>query len=404
LQNNHFTGFFRKSIDDRSANIGGFQTLIMSIACGLLAANLYYAQPLTSAIGESLGLPAAALGLIVTLTQIGYCAGLLLVVPLADRFENRRLIACLVSTSAVAMACAGLAQGQKGFFVAVGIAGIASVGAQVLVPLAAHFSAPERQGRVIGTIMAGLLTGIMLARPVASTLAGLSNWRMAFLAPAFALALLAVLLWFTLPDRRPASRLGFGAILGSMLGLIREEPLLGRRAFYQACLFCAFNLFWTAAPLMLESEFAMHHGGIALFALAGAGGALAAPIAGHMVDRGLVRRGTIGAMALLGASFALTQPALAAGSVIALALLAIALDAATQANQVLSQSVVYALRPEARGRINAIYMSLMFAGGAAGSSLAPFLYVNAGWQGCAIAGVGVCLLALAAFATEPTKR
>ncbi|WP_159982008.1 MULTISPECIES: MFS transporter [unclassified Novosphingobium] len=376
------------------------RTFIIAIACGLLAANLYYAQPLISAIGADLQVPDATLGLIVTVTQIGYCIGLLFVVPLADRVENRTLVCGMVAVSAVAMAYAGLARGVEPFFIAVTVAGLSSAGAQVLVPLAAHLAPEGRQGRVIGTVMAGLLTGIMLARPVSSALAGLGDWRLAFLVPSGLLAVLAVALWFMLPRHRGVGTGSYGAILRSMAVLLREEPLLRRRAFYQACLFCAFNLFWTAGPMMLQRRFGLSHEEIALFALAGAGGALAAPIAGRMADRGLIRRGTVIAMSALGLSFALTVPAVAMGSVLALAVLAILLDAGTQGNQVVSQNVVYALRPHARGRINAIYMSLMFVGGALGSAIAPLLYVRGGWTACAAAGTGMAVAAFLAFATE----
>lgn len=371
-----------------------------ALACGLLAANLYYAQPLVSAIGADLRVDESTLGLIVTVTQIGYCVGLLFIVPLADRLENRRLVCAMVAVAALAMACAGLAHDAPAFMVAVTVAGLASVGAQILVPLAAHLAPEGRQGRVIGSVMAGLLTGIMLARPASSALAALGDWRLAFLVPAGLLAVLAVLLWFMLPEHRGAGQDGYGAILRSMSAIFREEPVLRRRAFYQACLFCAFNLFWTAGPLMLERRFGLSHEGIALFALAGAGGALVAPLAGRMADRGLTRRGSALAMAMLALSFMATVPALLVGSVLLLAVLAIVLDAATQGNQVLSQNVVYALRPHARGRINAVYMTLMFIGGALGSAMAPLLYVRGGWSACAATGTVLALLALVVFATE----
>ncbi|MEE4454003.1 MFS transporter [Novosphingobium resinovorum] len=373
---------------------------MIALACGLLAANLYYAQPLIAAIGADLKVADATLGLIVTVTQIGYCLGLLFVVPLADRLENRALVCGMVAVAAVAMACAGLAREVEPFFVAVTVAGLSSVGAQILVPMAAHLAPEGRQGRVIGTVMAGLLTGIMLARPASSALAGLGDWRLAFLIPAALLAVLAVALWLLLPRHRGAGTGSYGAILASMLELFRAEPLLRRRAFYQACLFCAFNLFWTAAPLLLQRRFGLSHEGIALFALAGAGGALAAPIAGRMADRGLIGRGTVIAMGAVGISFALTVPALALGSVLAIAVLAIGLDAGTQGNQVLSQNVVYGLRPHARGRINALYMSLMFSGGAVGSAMAPLLFVRGGWPACVAAGTALALIALIAFAAE----
>ena len=389
---------------DRSASSAALRTFVMALACGLLAANLYYAQPLVSAIGADLHVAEATLGLIVTVTQIGYCVGLLFIVPLADRLENRRLVCGMVAAAAIAMGCAGVAHSVPAFMIAVTVAGLSSVGAQILVPLAAHLAPEGRQGRVIGTVMAGLLTGIMLARPASSALAALGDWRLAFLVPSALLAVLSVLLWFILPSHRGSGTDGYGGILRSMAAIFQEEPVLRRRAFYQACLFCAFNLFWTAGPLMLERRFGLGHEGIALFALAGAGGALAAPFAGRMADRGQTRRGSVLAMVMLALSFAATGPALLTGSILLLAALAIVLDAAVQGNQVLSQNIVYALRPQARGRINAIYMSLMFIGGALGSAMAPWLYVWGGWSACAAVGTALALLALATFATERRNK
>lgn len=388
----------------RQADMGPIRALIFAFACGLLAANLYYAQPLISLIGGDIGVPESTLGFIVTLTQIGYCLGLLFVVPLADRFENRRMVAIMVAGSAIAMAVAGMAAHAGLFFAAVIVAGVCSVGAQVLVPLAAALSPAEKQGRVIGTIMAGLLAGIMLARPLASALAEFFGWRAAFLVPAILLAALVAVLWFAVPERRSSAKTSLPDIVRSMREIVTEEPMLRRRAFYQACMFCSFNVFWTASPLLLLREFGFSHGDIALFALAGAGGALAAPIAGQLADRGLTRVASAAAMLTVAVSFALGWPAAAAGSTIALVILAVTLDAGTQTNQVLGQNVVYSLRPEARARINAIYMTLMFIGGAIGSAMAPWIYFHAGWEGCVIAGSLVALAGFAVFMTEPRQQ
>lgn len=391
----------KNGLDDRTAEkMTPLRTFVFAVACGLLAANLYYAQPLISMIGADLGVSPETLGFIVTLTQIGYCVGLLFIVPLADRFENRRMVTALVIVAAAAMLVAGMARSAPLFFAAVMVSGVSSVGAQVLVPMAAALSQPERQGRVIGTIMAGLLAGIMLARPAAAALADLAGWRAVFIGGAALLAALAILLLKVVPQRKPQGGPGLAAIVGSMREILVSEPMLRRRAFYQACLFCAFNIFWTAVPLVLELELGLTHSAIAAFALAGAGGALAAPVAGRLADRGLTRIASALAILTVALSFALTLPALAVGSVVALAIAGIALDAGTQTNQVLGQNVVYSLRPAARGRINAIYMTLMFIGGAIGSGLAPFLYVHWGWAACVVAGTAVALAALATLLTE----
>lgn len=376
------------------------RTIVFAAACGLLAANLYYAQPLISAIGPDLGVSVGQLGFIVTITQIGFSLGLLFIVPLHDRFESRRMITSLVLASAAAMLVAGLAGSKDVFFASVLVAGLCSVGAQLLVPLAAALCRPERQGRVIGAIMAGLLTGIMLARPLAAALTQLAGWRSAFIVPAALLAVMSVVLVRTIPHHRGDGGNGIGAIFRSMGEMLVGEPLLRRRAFYQSCLFASFNIFWTAGPLALEQQLGFNHADIAVFALVGAGGALAALVAGRLADRGLTRISSGIAIAMVGLSFAATIPAFAGGSVVFLAILGVMLDAGTQTNQVLGQNVIYTLRPDARGRVNAIYMTIMFVGGAIGSAVSPYLYANWGWTACAIAGMAFPLVALATFLTE----
>ena len=370
--------------------------LVMAIACGAMAANLYYAQPLIGVIGRDLGIASDRLGFIVMLTQFGYCAGLLVIVPLADRFENRRLILILTAGAAIGLTLVAFSQSMILFLAASMMVGICSVGAQVLVPLAAHLAQPERQGRVIGFIMAGLLTGIMLARPLSSALTEYLGWRAAFFAPALLMVLLWLVLAQSLPRRKPNGSENPLQVIRSMAALFREFPQLRHRSFYQACLFAAFNLFWTASPLALQARFGLSQGGIALFALAGAGGALAAPLAGRLADRGWTRSGSIGAMAVAGICFAATGPAVATLSLAMLVFLAIMIDAATQMNQVLGQNVIYRLAPQSRGRINAMYMSIIFIGGGMGSLVAPLLYDRMGWAGCAIAGTILALVPLAA--------
>jgi predicted MFS family arabinose efflux permease len=377
--------------------IGRGLMLVMAIACGAMAANLYYAQPLIGLIGRDLGIASDRLGFIVMLTQFGYCAGLLVLVPLADRFENRRLILILTAGAGLGLTLVAFSQSMILFLAASMMVGICSVGAQVLVPLAAHLARPERQGRVIGSIMAGLLTGIMLARPLSSALTEFLGWRAAFLVPALFMLLLWLVLARVLPRRKPDGTDSPVQVIRSMVALFGEFPQLRRRSFYQACLFAAFNLFWTASPLMLHDRFGVTQGGLALFALAGAGGALAAPLAGRVADRGWTRAGSIGAMAIAAICFAATEPAVATLSIGMLVFLAIMIDASTQMNQVLGQNVIYRLAPQSRGRINAIYMSIIFVGGGMGSLVAPLLYDRMGWTGCAIGG---SLLALVPLATK----
>ncbi|WP_242139168.1 MFS transporter [Sphingomonas sp. TREG-RG-20F-R18-01] len=373
-------------------------TLLMAVACGAMVANLYYAQTLIETIGPDIGLSAGLAGAIVTLTQLGYGLGLAFIVPLSDLVENKRLI--LVATVGAVLGCLGiaLAEGPITFLAAALVTGVCSVGAQVLVPLAAKLSSQERQGRTIGLVMSGLLTGIMLARPVASFVAGLAGWRAMFFVSAGVTALVGVALLLMLPARRPDSTLRYGALLASSLDLLRRYPVLRLRAAYQALLFIAFNMFWTAAPIVLTQRFGLGANGVALFALAGAGGALAAPIAGHFADKGRARATTLFALLLLTVAFVASDMVVAAGSVIAFAVGAVLIDAAVQLNQISGQRVIFGLDPAAGGRINAAYMTIVFLFGAMGSVIGSASIAAGGWALTSMFGAGIGGMALLLFA------
>lgn len=374
---------------------------LFALACGATVANIYYAQSLVEPIAQDLGMPPNLAGLVVTITQIGYGAGLFLIVCLGDLLENRRLI--LTTTAAMIASLAGVVTSRSalpflGFSFALGVT---SVGTQVLVPLAAHMSPEESRGRVIGNIMGGLIAGIMLSRPLASVLSAHFGWRAVFVLSILTMSATFVLLWRVLPERRPRSGIGYAALLGSILRWLAVSRPLQRRTAYQGALFGAFNLFWTAAPLMLHARFGLGQDGIALFALAGAGGALSAPWAGRVADRGKTRIATGVAIAVAGFALFVSGESVAWRVMPLLVLAAIALDAAVQANQVLSQRVVYSLSVEARGRLNAAYMTVVFLCGAAGSILGSLSFVDGGWWTTALIGIALCGGAAILFATEP---
>ncbi len=380
-----------------------WKTFLLAAACGLIAANLYYAQPLAGPISVALGLSPRATGLIVTLTQVGYGAGLLLVVPLSDLFENRRLALILLGVSALALLAAALSTHAVLFLVAAFFIGFCSVVAQVLIPLAAHLSPEALRGRIIGTVMSGLLLGIMLARPVASLLAALTSWHAVFFMAAAAMAVLALVLGYTLPQRFPTSKLRYGELIVSMGKLAATTPLLRRRSLYQAALGAAFSLFWTTTPLLLTAPpFHLSQRGIALFALAGVSGAIAAPIAGRVADRGWTRPATALAMLAVAGGFLLTRIALD-GSARAQALLVVAaviIDFGMTAGVSLGQRMIFSLDPELRGRLNGIYVASIFVGCAIGSALGGWAYAQGGWPLAAWFGIAPPIAALAYFSTE----
>jgi predicted MFS family arabinose efflux permease len=384
--------------------------LFMAAACGILVANLYYAQPLLGPISESLGMSPAAAGLIVTLAQAGYGLGLLLLVPLGDLLENRRLVFSIVAACAVALAGAALSTTALPFLLASLAIGVCTVAAQILVPFAAHLAPEETRGRVVGNVMSGLLLGIMLARPLASFIASVSNWHTVFVLSAAMTAVLAIALWRLLPYRLPAhAGVSYGGLLRSMAHLWRTQPVLRRRALCHAGMFGAFSLFWTAVPLHLAGAFGLSQRGIALFALAGVAGALVAPLAGRLADAGqarpaLARNGMRLALALGAVSFPFSL--LGSGSIAIGALLvaAIVLDAAVTLNVILSQRAVYALGDAFRSRLNGLFMAVFFTGGAIGSALGGWAMARGGWELTAWVGFALPAAALLYALTEQRRE
>ena len=378
--------------------------VLFAFACGATTANVYYAQSIVGPIAASLHLPASLAGLIVTTTQLGYGIGLFFIVCLADLIENRRLV--LMTTAGTALSLIAVASSNAGptLFVASLALGICTVGSQILVPLAVHLSPERLRGQVIGNIMGGLVAGIMLSRPLASFLTAHWGWRAVFILSAVVMLGTLLLLARALPRWQPQPSQNYAATLRSTLRLLATSRPLQRRAAYQGTLFAVFNLFWTAVPLMLHIRFGMGQVGIAAFALAGAAGALSAPLAGMVADRGGSRFGT--GLALLCAAIALMFSGWGqeAGSVLILVVAAIILDAATQANQVFGQRIIQSLDPKARGRLNAAYMTVIFICGAIGSALGSLTYYHGGWWLTALVGTCMALVILCVFATELRSR
>ncbi len=324
--------------------------------------------------------------------------------PLGDLMENRRLIFSALLTTAVALLAASTTSSANLFLAAAFCIGLGSVAAQVLVPFAAHLSRPERRGQTVGTVMSGLLMGIMLARPVASLVADALGWHAIFILSAFGTAALAFLLLARLPRRQPDSGLHYFALLASMWQLLKTTPILRRRAAYQACMFGAFSLFWTSVSLELTGpRFQLSQSGVAIFALVGVAGAIASPIAGRRADHGKSRSTTLIALSMGAVAFALPLLIHASRPVDlgVLVLTSIVLDMGVSANLVTGQRAIFALPPEIRSRLNGLYMALFFMGGAVGSSLGGWMFAAHGWQGVMLAGLGFPALALCVFATEP---
>ncbi|MGA0532159.1 MFS transporter [Hansschlegelia sp. KR7-227] len=375
------------------AAVGGLVVMAAAIACGAIVANLYYGQPLVDLIARDLGIAPSAASAVVALTQVGYAVGLILVAPLVDLFESRRLMTITLGFAAAALLAATAAPTGGVFLAASFLIGVASVAAQMLLPVVAGMTPEATRGRVVGTIMSGLLFGILLARPVAGVLADALGWRAVFALSAALMAATALGLRALIPSRRPEGGMAYGAFLRSMTGLLRTYPELRRRAAYQATMFAAFSIFWTASPMRLADAYGLSHSLIGLFALAGAGGALIAPVAGRLADRGYTRPGTLIAIAcvVLGFGVAAFDAWLA---IAALLFGAVVLDMGVQANMIFGQRTIYGLDPAARGRINGIYVAILFLGGAVGSAITSPLMTHFGWETTAAVGASIPFVAL----------
>jgi predicted MFS family arabinose efflux permease len=370
---------------------------LLAVSCGIVVANIYYSQPLVGLIGPALRMGPRGESLIVSLTQLGYAAGLIFLVPLGDLVENRRLVVVTITAAILPLLLAGLAWNGPVMLVVSALIGLTSVAVQMLIPLAAHLTAEDRRGRVVGLVTSGLLFGILFSRPIASAIAAYGSWRAVFFISAVLMAGMALLLSRTLPYRQPEADHRYRELLASLFTLPVKFPVLRQRAAYQSACFAGFSLFWTGAPLYLSHAFGLTQRGIALFALAGAAGAFAAPVAGHLADRGHTKAGTLGALLGVMVAFGIAALGAVLHSVLVLALAGIVLDAAVQTSLVLGQRSIYVLAPELRSRMNGIFMAMFFLGGALGSAVTGLLLAHTGWNGLCAAGALPPLLALAYF-------
>jgi predicted MFS family arabinose efflux permease len=376
-------------------------TLVLAVAAGCAAANVWYNQPMLGVIGADLGVSSRAVALIPTATQIGFAAGILLLVPLGDRMDRRTLILRQFVWLTFSLLGAALAPGAAALIVASAAIGVGACIGQQVIPFAAELAAPGARGRTVGTVMSGLLLGILLSRVLSGAVARHAGWRAMFFLAAGIAVLVAIMLAATLPRSRPQVTSSYKGLLVSLLALIRAHPKLRRATLVQAGLFGGFSAFWSVLalelappPLALGSDVA------GLFGIVGAAGVAAASVAGRLSDRHGPRRVVGAGIALVAASFVVFAlwPTLS-GLLAGLVLLDLGLQAATIANQ----SIIYALQPEARGRLNTVFMTGMFIGGAIGSGAAGFGWTAAGWPAVCAVGMALALGALAAHLL-PARR
>jgi len=386
-----------------ATGLSRFLVLLFAVACGLSAANLYYAQPVLDTIARSFGASSGTAGLIVSFSQIGYAVGLALLVPVGDLVSRRRLIPLVMTVTAASLVAAAASPGI-GLLIGVSLlVGAGSVAAQILVPMAASLASDERRGRVVGTVMTGLLLGILLARTISGIVAGVASWRTVYVMAAALTIVMAAVLGRYLPEEASRPRIGYGALLGSAAKLLVTESLLWRRALFGALGFAAFSVFWTTMAFVLAGS-PYHYGDITigLFGLVGAAGALCANFAGRWADRGLTKITTLAFTVCVAISF---LPLWAGRHSLTMMIVGIlVLDVGVQGLQVTNQSMIYRLAPQARSRITSAYMVCYFAGGAIGSAVGGSLYGSHRWAGVCAAGAVIGIAATVAALVDATRQ
>ena len=367
--------------------------VIMAICTGLIVANIYYNQPLLVLISKSFAIDPAKGGRIAFLTQAGYALGLLFFVPLGDKVERRGQIVWMAAFAVAALVLAALSPNLLCLEIASVLIGATSVIPQLILPLAAHLSDPSRTGKVIGSIMSGLLIGILLSRTLSGFIGAWLGWRGMFWVAAVISLLLLVMMRITFPVSRPGFTGSYASLMRSLLTLVKEQPLLREAAAINALAFATFGLFWTTMVLHLSgAPFHYNSDLIGLFGLAAAAGALAAPLVGGSADKRNPRIAIGYGLCLLLLSFVLLY--VWADTVIGMIAGIVLLDLAMQGIHVSNQSRVYALIPAARNRLNTVYMTVSFIGTSLGSAVGLFAWEKGAWTGVCLTGA---LLTLAAF-------
>ena len=381
-------------------DLSSSMTFAMSAAAGVAVANIYYNQPMLGLIEQDL--PGPLTGLIPTATQLGYAAGLFLLVPLGDIIDRRKQIGVQFVVLALALVLAALAPSAALVVVASLAVGLASTVAQQIVPFAAHLSSPEKRGATVGTVLSGILTGILLSRTLAGFVATRFGWREMFWLGAPMALIAGAVMFMTLPRVAPDSKLGYGKLLASIGDLWKEFPPLRLAAFTQALIFAAFTVFWTVLAFRLQSPAYRLGADVAgLFGVVGAVGIFAAPLAGRFADRRGPKPVVMLASILILVSWALFG---VWTSVAGLVVGVIVLDFAMQSALVSNQHIAFALRPEARARLNTVLMGSMFLGGAFGSAAGSAAWQAGGWTAVTALGVALGVLSTALQALGFSRR
>jgi len=370
---------------------------VLAAGAGATVAGNYYCQPLLDDMARSLGVSQGLTGFVPALTQAGYALGLLLFVPLGDVLERRRLALAMLWAGIASLLAVALAPGYAWLAGASFLLGLTTVTPQLLVPFAAHLAPPERRGRVVGTVMGGLLVGILLSRTFSGLVGGVLGWRAVYWFAAALLAAFSLVLRAALPRSEPASALPYRRLLASLPVLLRQEPALRQSCLFGAATFGCFSVLWSTLTFRLAGPpFGRGSEVAGLFGLVGVAGVLAASLAGRLGDRFDPRRTILAGLAVTLFSFWVLWAG--GGSLWGLAAGVVLLDAGVQGTHISNQARIYAVRPEARNRMNTAYMVAYFVGGGAGSALGAWSWSAWGWPGVCAAGGLLAAAGLAAFA------
>ncbi|RQS68413.1 MFS transporter [Burkholderia sp. Bp8963] len=378
--------------------LDGRLVLLLAAAAGLAVAPLYYSQPMLGVLGPDLGASERAVGFVPTLTQLGYALGILLLAPLGDRFDRRRVILAKAAALVVALLIAAVAP-SIGLLLAASFAiGLSATMAQDVVPAAATLAHDAHRGKVVGTVMTGLLMGILLSRVVSGFVAANAGWRAMFVIAAASVAAIGIVSARGLPRFQPTTQLPYRALIGSLGELWRRHPALRRAAFAQGLLSVGFSAFWSTLAVMLHgAPFHLGSAAAGAFGLAGAAGALAAPVAGRLADRHGPEHVTRLGIGIATLSFAVLALAPLMSAHAQLALLAagtIGFDLGVQATLIAHQAIVYRIDPASRSRLNAVLFVGMFIGMAAGAAIGSLLLAQLGWNAVIVLAVVTSLAAL----------
>lgn len=367
-----------------TSRAAGWVIFILALGAGFSVASIYYAQPLLPLMGANLHLSVEGMGLVPTLTQAGYALGILFLLPLGDRHDRRKLILMKSAALAVLLLLCSFTGQLSSLLIVSLLIGMAATMAQDIVPAAAILAPAGKQGKMVGTVMTGLLLGILLSRTVSGLVGALFGWRVMYQAAAVSIAMIGVVMWRVLPRFDIHSTLSYPQLMKSMAHLWKRYPALRRAAFAQGFLSIAFSAFWSTLAVMLLAHYQMGSAVAGGFGIAGAAGALAAPLAGGLADKFGAEKVTQMGAALVTVSFAMMflLPALPPhGQLILIAISAVGFDLGLQSSLVAHQNLVYGLEPQARGRLNALLFTGVFIGMSLGSVLGSKLYVLAGWSG-----------------------